>query len=292
MHEPAISVETRVAILAWYDARGRVLPFRGHGDPYAILVSEVMAQQTQISRVSAQWSAFLAAFPTVGRLASAPTADVLRAWRGLGYNRRAVNLQRAARIIVSEHGGRVPNEVAVLQRLPGIGPYTARAVAALAFGQAVGPVDTNVRRVLGRLTGSDASAADLQRIADTIVPADRPADWTHALMDLGATVCRSAAPRCDECPASPSCRSLASRSGRPRGPRPGTPGPAFASTNRWLRGRILDRLRDVPGAAWGTVSGPVGSHDEDAVQGALSTMEAEGLIQRHDVARTRARLAR
>lgn len=291
MHEPAISVETRVAILAWYDARGRVLPFRGDGDPYAILVSEVMAQQTQISRVSAQWSAFLAAFPTVEALARAPTADVLRAWRGLGYNRRALNLQRAARIIVSEHRGRVPSEVAALQRLPGIGPYTARAVAALAFGQAVGPVDTNVRRVLGRLTGSDASAADLQRIADTIVPADRPADWTHALMDLGATVCRSAVPRCDECPASPSCRSLASRSSRPR-PRAGKREPAFASTSRWLRGRILDRLRDVPGAAWGTVSGPVGSHDEDAIQGALSTMEADGLIQRHDVDRSRARLAR
>ncbi len=291
MHEPAISVETRVAILAWYDARGRALPFRGDGDPYAILVSEVMAQQTQISRVAAQWSAFLAAFPTVERLATAPTADVLRAWRGLGYNRRALNLQRAARIIVSEHGGRVPNEVAALQRLPGIGPYTARAVAALAFGHAVGPVDTNVRRVLGRLTGSDGPAADLQRIADSIVPADRPADWTHALMDLGATVCRSAAPRCDECPASPSCRSLASRGSRPR-PRVGKREPAFASTSRWLRGRILDRLRDVPGAAWGTVTGPVGSHDEDAVEAALGTMEADGLIQRHHVDRTRARLAR
>ena len=294
MHEPAITVEGRVAILAWYDARGRVLPFRGDGDPYAILVSEVMAQQTQISRVSAQWSTFMAAFPTVQRLAAAPTADVLRAWRGLGYNRRALNLQRAARIIVSEHGGRVPREVAALQRLPGIGPYTARAVAALAFGQAVGPVDTNVRRVLGRLTASDVPPAEMQRIADAIVPADRPADWTHALMDLGATVCRPTAPRCADCPASPWCRSLASRGSRPRRPRARLrkPEPAFASTSRWLRGRILNQLRDVPGATWGTVIGPLGDHGEDAVEAALSTMQGDGLIQRHHADRTRARLAR
>ncbi len=291
MHEPAISSAAREAILAWYDARGRALPFRGDGDPYAILVSEVMAQQTQISRVSAHWSAFLATFPSVERLAAAPTADVLRAWRGLGYNRRALNLQRAARTIVSEHGGRVPREVAALQRLPGIGPYTARAVAALAFGQAVGPVDTNVRRVLGRFTGSDATGVGLQRIADAVVPADRPADWTHALMDLGATVCRQATPRCAECPASAWCRSSASR-GRRRRQRQGNPEPTFASTSRWLRGRILDQLRDVPGASWGTVTGPIGNHDGDAVEAALGTMAADGLIERHRADRARARLAR
>ncbi len=281
----------REAILAWYDARGRTLPFRGDGDPYAILVSEVMAQQTQISRVSAHWSTFMATFPTVERLATAATADVLRAWRGLGYNRRALNLQRAARLIVSQHHGRVPREVAALQRLPGIGPYTARAVAALAFGQAVGPVDTNVRRVLGRLIGSKATGVGLQRIADAIVPADRPADWTHALMDLGATVCRPTAPRCSECPVSPWCRSLASR-GRRRKPRPAMPEPAFTSTSRWLRGRILDQLRDARGASWGRVGSPVGTHDSDAVEAALSAMEADGLIERHRADRASARLAR
>jgi A/G-specific adenine glycosylase len=291
MRATAIPSSAREAILAWYDARGRTLPFRGDGDPYAILVSEVMAQQTQISRVSAHWSTFIAAFPTVERLAAAPTADVLRAWRGLGYNRRALNLQRAARTIVNEHGGRVPREVASLERLPGIGPYTARAVAALAFGQAVGPVDTNVRRVLGRVTGSGATAAGLQRIADAIVPADRPADWTHALMDLGATICRPATPRCPECPASPWCRSVASR-GRGRRARQGIQEPAFSSTSRWLRGRILDQLRDVPGATWGTITGPVGDHDGDAIEAALNTMEADGLIERDGADRARARLAR
>ena len=291
MHEPAIPRAAREAILAWYDARGRTLPFRGDGDPYKILVSEVMAQQTQISRVSAHWSTFMATFPTVERLAAAPTADVLRAWRGLGYNRRALNLQRAARTIVSEHGGHVPREVAALQRLPGIGPYTARAVAALAFGQAVGPVDTNVRRVLGRFTGSSATGVGLQRIADAVVPADRPADWTQALMDLGATVCRQAARRCAECPASRWCRSSAGR-GRRRKPRQGNPEPAFASTSRWLRGRILDQLRDVPGASWGTVAGPVANHGSDAVEAALGTMQADGLIERHRADRALARLAR
>ena len=159
MRVQAVSPETQAAILAWYDARGRALPFRGQRDPYAILVSEVMAQQTQISRVSEQWATFMATFPTVESLADAPTADVLRAWRGLGYNRRALNLQRAARVIVSEHGGTVPSSLDDLLRLPGVGPYTARAVAALAFGQAVGPVDTNVRRVLGRLVRADGATS-------------------------------------------------------------------------------------------------------------------------------------
>ena len=209
MRVQAVSPETQAAILAWYDARGRTLPFRGQRDPYAILVSEVMAQQTQISRVAEQWATFMTTFPTVASLANAPIADVLRAWRGLGYNRRALNLQRAARVIVSEHGGPVPSSLDELLGLPGVGPYTARAVAALAFGQAVGPVDTNVRRVLGRLVSADGvtSARELQSIADESVPPARPADWTHALMDLGATVCRPAAPRCAECPAARWCRS-------------------------------------------------------------------------------------
>ena len=184
MRVQAVSPETQAAILAWYDARGRSLPFRGQRDPYAILVSEVMAQQTQISRVSEQWATFMTTFPTVESLADAPIADVLRAWRGLGYNRRALNLQRAARVIVSEHGGTVPSSLDELLRLPGVGPYTARAVAALAFGQAVGPVDTNVRRVLGRLVSADGvtSARELQSIADR-VRASRSAGGLDACVD-------------------------------------------------------------------------------------------------------------
>ena len=292
MRARTVPPDARAAVLAWYDSRGRTLPFRGQLDPYAILVSEVMAQQTQISRVSQQWATFMATFPSVESLAEAPAADVLRAWRGLGYNRRALNLQRAARVIVSEHGGRVPSNVDELLRLPGVGPYTARAVAALAFGKAVGPVDTNVRRVLGRLIGVDAirGVRDLQAIADGSVPPARPADWTHALMDLGATVCRPNGPRCTECPAAQWCRSV-KRVPRRKARGAGADG-TFASTSRWLRGRILDQLRDVPDAEWGAVVGPIGEHAAVAVGTALLAMESEGLIERDRSDPERVRLAR
>jgi A/G-specific adenine glycosylase len=212
---------------------------------------------------------------------------VLRAWRGLGYNRRAINLQRAARAIVEQHGGRVPADVAALERLPGIGPYTARAVAALAYGRAVGPVDTNVRRVLVRLTGSgERTPRELQALADAAVPPERPADWTHAVMDLGATVCRPD-PHCDGCPVQAWCRSAGAASRRRRA-RPG--GRTFATTTRWLRGRVLDRLRDVPAGAWASFAGPVGTHDQIAVGAALVAMERDGLVERHPTDPALARL--
>lgn len=225
----AASVELQAAILGWFDASGRTLPFRATRDPYAILVSEVMAQQTQIGRVAQAWTAFMAAFPSIEALAAASPADVLRAWRGLGYNRRALNLYRAARIVVEEHHGRMPTEVAALERLPGIGPYTARAVAAIAFGIPVGAVDTNVRRVLGRALTGDAAglgARELQAAADRSVPPDRAADWTHALMDVGATFCRPVTPQCDGCPVRPWCQKRGARGegGRRRDPAVGAEG--------------------------------------------------------------------
>jgi A/G-specific adenine glycosylase len=293
MRVRVVSSETQAAILAWYDDRGRALPFRGQRDPYAILLSEVMAQQTQISRVSEQWASFMTTFPTIERLAEAPTADVLRAWRGLGYNRRALHLQRAARVIVSDHGGAVPSSIDELLKLPGVGPYTSRAVAALAFGRAVGPVDTNVRRVLSRLVSARGavSVRALQSIADRSVPRARPAEWTHALMDLGATVCSPNTPRCSDCPAAPWCRSATRVQRRVRrGHSPA--GAGFGSTSRWLRGRILDQLRDVPDDEWGAVVAPIGQHDGQAVDAALLTMESEGLIERDRSDTGRARLAR
>jgi len=246
----AVPPPLQAAILDWYDARGRSLPFRGTTDPYLVLVSEVMAQQTQIARVGEAWRVFTTTFPTFERLADASPADVLRAWRGLGYNRRALNLWRAARVVIDEHGGRLPSDVAALERLPGIGPYTARAVAAIAFGAPVGAVDTNVRRVLGRTMAGATdtlSAAELQSLADASVPADRAADWTHALMDVGATFCRSTRPACEACPARPWCRYSAEAAPRAmaesgRGPSLARDRAApFSSTSRWLRGRILDR---------------------------------------------------
>ena len=283
----------RSAILAWFDGRGRDLPFRRTRDPYAILVSEAMAQQTQVSRAAEKWVGFMAAFPTVRALVAASPADVLRAWRGLGYNRRATNLRLAAISIVDEHCGHVPRDIAALQRLPGVGPYTARAVAALAFGAPVGPVDTNVRRVLGRLLADEpATATDggLQRAADeTAALVDRPGDWTHALMDIGATVCKPRAPRCDDCPAQPWCAFAAGRVEPARRARAAGQ-PPFPTTRRWLRGRILDSLRDVPRGAWATIDGPIGEHGIGAIRAALAGLSADGLVELHPSEAGHARL--
>ncbi len=318
---PKLAPALHGAILAWYGAEGRALPFRATADPFGIFVSEAMAQQTQAARAGEAWIRFMARFPTAGALAAATPADVLRAWRGLGYNRRALNLWRAARQIVELHGGEVPVDLAALQALPGVGPYTARAVAALAFGQPVGAVDTNVRRVLGRIVAGHAApalaAAALQEIADAAVPPDRPGAWTHALMDLGAAMCRPQRPHCAACPAQSWCRyarenatprrepgpSVAGSGGR--GPRTavrefaparavgvaaglaevGVPPEAiaaparFVTTARWLRGRIVDRLRLVDGDGWTRIEGPIGAHDDAAVTVALEALAREGLVE-------------
>jgi A/G-specific adenine glycosylase len=279
----------RDAILAWYDERGRTLPFRRTNDPYAVLVSELMAQRTQAVRAGEAWIEFMERFPDVRALAAASPADVLRAWQGLGYNRRALNLWRAACRIVDIHDGRVPTGLRSLEALPGIGPYTARAIAAIAFGQPVGAVDTNVRRVLGRIAVGAASGLtgpELQQLADATVPPDRPADWTHALMDVGATVCRPRRPDCVACPARSWCRLVAhDPSGAdaivPTRTRPGARGAVapFPSTSRWLRGRIVDRLRAAPDGTWTSVDGPIGEHDHAAVVAALTALAGEGLVE-------------
>lgn len=286
-HSRSVTVAARTAILAWYAANGRGLAFRRTTDPYAVLVSEAMAQQTQAARAAEHWERWMARFPTVGSLAAATPADVLRQWQGLGYNRRALALWRAARVILDEHDGRVPDSIEALERLPGVGRYTARAVAAIAFGRPVGAVDVNVRRVLGRLTTSEQAALsnrEVQQLADAAVPPDQPAAWTHAVMDIGATLCRPRGPRCDDCPARPWCRYategrvtadvVSTRNGT--GTRPRLP---FSSTNRWLRGRILDRLRAAPDDRWVAIDGPIGSHDVERVRAAANALAADGLIE-------------
>ncbi len=175
------------ALLTWFASNGRDLPWRHTRDPYAVLVSEVMLQQTQVQRVVPRYLAWLERWPTVEALATAPSADVIREWQGLGYNRRAVNLQRAARAI-AERGW--PDD---LGELPGVGPYTAAAVARFALGASVLPVDTNVRRVQERSRGRFGPAS------------------AHALMDLGATVCLARVPRCGVCPLARNCPSRGSR---------------------------------------------------------------------------------
>jgi A/G-specific adenine glycosylase len=277
----------RDAILAWYAEHGRALAFRRTRDPYAVLVSEAMAQQTQAARAATYWERFMDRFPTVETLADATPADVLRAWQGLGYDRRALALWRTARIVVAEHGGHLPSTVAELEALPGIGPYTARAVAAIGFGRPVGAVDVNVRRVLGRIVAGDPAglpAQELQRVADEAVPRDRPGDWTHAVMDIGATLCGPRATRCEVCPARPWCQfashgpaeaTAGSVPPRRTGERPAP----FTSTNRWLRGRILDRLRAAPDGEWVALDSPMGTHGPERVRAAAQAMAVDGVVE-------------
>ncbi|MPZ71792.1 MAG: A/G-specific adenine glycosylase [Nitriliruptorales bacterium] len=243
------------AVLVWYGDHRRDLPWRDIDDPFAVLVSEVMLQQTQVSRVVPKYGEFMVRFPDAATLAAAPVAEVVRMWRGLGYNRRAIALHRAARMIVEGHQGEVPAELTALQALPGIGAYTARAVLAFAFSRPTAPVDTNVARVIARALGeAPVRGAALQAAADELVPKGRARDWSAALMDLGATHCTSGAPRCEGCPVRSTCTWSARGGDDPvtakRGAKP------FAGSNRYHRGRLLDALRlhalperDLPGAA-------------------------------------------
>lgn len=281
-----------MAILGWYAEHGRPLAFRRTKDPYAILVSEAMAQQTQAARAAVYWGRFITRFPTVHALAAATPAEVLREWQGLGYDRRGLALWRAAKRIVTDHGGRVPDSIEELEALPGVGPYTARAVAAIGYGRRVGAVDVNVRRVLGRIVEGSAGTAPraVQAIADAAVPVDDPAAWTHAVMDLGATICRPRAPRCGDCPARAWCAFAADPSvTQTKLTRPTTL--PFPSTTRWLRGRILDRLRAAPEDTWVALDGPIGAHDLGRVHRAASALAADGMIElEHSNGGARARL--
>lgn len=193
-------------LLEWYDAQARALPWRGAADPYAIWVSEIMLQQTQVATMIPYFERWMARFPTVEALAAAPQEAVLKAWQGLGYYARARNLHRAAQMVVEEFGGRLPDTVEALMRLPGIGRYTAGAIASIAFGRRAAALDGNLKRVWARLVAQEKAInsregeARLWQIADAMVPDTRAGDWNQALMDLGATICIPKMPRCLLCP--------------------------------------------------------------------------------------------
>ncbi|MBU8899504.1 A/G-specific adenine glycosylase [Corallococcus sp. M34] len=216
---PTVSPERHAALrgplLNWYDHGKRDLPWRRTRDPYAIWLSEVMLQQTQVSTVIPYWERFLARFPTVGALASAPLDDVLSGWKGLGYYSRARNLHRAAQEVVSRFQGRLPATAAELLTLPGFGRYTAGAVASIAFGEEAPLVDGNVARVLSRLfeveglPGDRAREATLWALAGALVKGERPGDFNQALMEHGATVCRPESPLCLLCPVRAGCLAYA-----------------------------------------------------------------------------------
>jgi len=247
--------QMQAAVLSWYGQNGRDLPWRHTHDPYAILVSEVMLQQTQVPRVVPRYLEWLARWPTAEALAAASPADVIRAWAGLGYNRRAVNLHRCAQE-VTRRGG-FPHDPAELRRLPGIGPYTAAAIACFAFGAQVAAPDVNARRVLGRAFGDpDAAPAP-----------GRAYDWNQALFDLGSTVCIARRPRCAACPLVDACPSAGMTFSPERRQSP------FHGSFRQRRSAVLKRL----------VAGPLAVAELD--DEALAALVADGLaVVRGDTA--------
>jgi A/G-specific adenine glycosylase len=241
----------REGLLIWFKENARDLPWRRTRDPYAILVSEVMLQQTQVDRVLPYYARFLERFPTVRALATAPTSDVIRIWAGLGYNRRAVNLQRAARTVVDEWGGAFPEDPADLKKLPGIGAYTAGAVAAFAYERDVAFLDTNMRRVISRVIFGSESAPESDAIdsATALLPRGQGWVWNQALIEFGALQCTARRPACiicplrDECAAYPTMQ-LALQLKSSRSSQAKTE--PFESTTRYYRGRIVEALRALP----------------------------------------------
>jgi len=237
------------AVLAWGITRLRDLPWRATREPWSILVAEVMLQQTQADRVVPKWRAFLADFPTPTACAAAPLGDVLRRWHGLGYPRRARNLHDAAAAMVAHHDGAVPDGLAELSALPGIGPYTARAVLAFAYERDEVVVDTNIARVLARTAGQRLTARAAQESADRLVPTGDGWAWNQCLMDLGAMVCRPR-PKCDECPLVAGCRWRGAGFPKPD-PAVGSAGVStvqtrFAGSDRQARGRVMAALNGGP----------------------------------------------
>jgi A/G-specific adenine glycosylase len=237
-----------------------------------------MLQQTQAVRVVTAFERFLDAFPTVASLAAASRADVVRAWNGLGYNRRAVALSDAARVIEREHAGRIPSDPDVLRSLPGVGPYTAAAVASLAFGVPVPAIDTNVRRVLARVhlgdEPHDVSASRIRELAGAWIDRADPSSWNQALMDLGRECCRPR-PRCDACPLAAGCRFLAEGSS-PR-PSPRRQG-AFPGSARQVRGAVVRVLRGSPSATLDRLAARTG-FEVAFVAAAVRALHDEGIIR-------------
>jgi A/G-specific adenine glycosylase len=296
MVDSALLEETRARVLDWFSEAGRDLPWRATRDPYRVLVAEVLAQQTQAERAAAAWPRFLERFPDVEALAGAAPAEVLRAWQGLGYNRRALALRRTAQAVV-ERGG-WPGTVEELAALPGVGPYTARAVACFALGLRVAPVDTNVSRVLARsLTGADPAQltpAARQRLADQALPppptgaspGGSPAPsgdawtWSSALMDVGSLHCRPR-PRCGGCPLELTCRWRALGPAAPP-PRPKGQAPFATSDRRW-RGAVVRALAGAPdgldrAALADAVQAEAADRPADWFDTLLARLESEGMV--------------
>ncbi|HKU66585.1 MAG TPA: hypothetical protein VJP85_02310 [Candidatus Baltobacteraceae bacterium] len=288
-------------LIDWYERHGRAhLPWRMTRDPYRILVSEFMLQQTQVDRVLPKYEEFIERFPDVAALARASTADVLRMWQGLGYNSRAVRLKQIAQAVTERFGGVMPSDEQTLRTLPGIGPYTVAALRAFAFDLDDAALDTNVRRVTHRLLHGlehprKVALRELDAHARALVPAGRGHDWNSAMMDLGAAVCTARAPKCLLCPLQPACAAAPvdaarleqarAQHSRKRSPQEAIP---FEQTTRYARGRIVDRLRELPPGRrislmdlHADVTDPIGRSAEELAS-LLEALSRDGLVRVHE----------
>jgi A/G-specific adenine glycosylase len=281
---PPRLTDRQAGVLGWWEAQRRELPWRQTRDPWEVLVCEVMAQQTQVARVAERWRPFLDRFPNAAALAEVPAAEAVRWWSGLGYNRRALALHGAARAIVRDHGGELPSDLNALLALPGIGPYTARAVLAFAFEADHGVVDTNTARVLARWEGRRLGAKDMQAVSDDAVPPGRAWAWNQAMLDLGATVCTRRAPRCAICPVTDGCAWA--RTGRPEpDPADGSAGVSggqsrFEGSDRQGRGRLVEALRAGPVTPLDLAAAMGWADDPARAERVAATLLADGLVER------------
>ncbi len=271
-------------LLAWFAENGRDLAWRAPDtSPWGVFVSEVMSHQTPVARVEPVWREWMARWPRPVDLAAESPGEVVRAWGRLGYPRRALRLREAALALVERHDGEVPEDEEALRGLPGVGAYTAAAVAAFAHGRRTTVVDTNVRRVLtrlveGRALPAPALSAAESRLAAALVPDDdeRAAAWNVAVMELGALVCRVRGPRCGECPVRDLCSWVAA--GSPADPGPARRGQAWHGTDRQVRGRVLQALREAEGPVDRTVLLALAADDGQAER-CLASLVEDGLLE-------------
>jgi A/G-specific adenine glycosylase len=274
-------------VLRWYARSARDLPWRQPGtSPWEVLVSEVMLQQTPVARVESAYREWVRRWPEPADLAAEPVSEALRAWARLGYPRRALRLHQAATQVVRTHGGRLPTTYEELLALPGVGTYTAAAVASFAYGQRHAVLDTNVRRVLvraaaGRAEPAPTLTADERRLGESLLP-DEPAvaaRWAVAVMELGALVCTARAPRCADCPVRVECAWQVA--GRPAYDGPPRRSQGFAGTDRQVRGLLMAALREAPGAVSAASLDAVWDDSEQRDR-ALAGLVEDGLVQRDD----------
>ena len=278
-----VDPQTVASVLEWWSQAKRELPWRETRNPWLILVSEVMSQQTQVDRVIPKWTSFIERFPTPLAAAEASAGDLISMWDGLGYNRRALLLHRCAQEVVELHGGELPDDLEQLLALPGIGPYTARAVLAFANERDVAVLDTNVGRVLARWTGHCLGGGEAQSCADDLVPSGRGWEWNQAILDFGAQICKKRKPGCENCPVRTGC----AWAGNGPDPALGSAGVSgsqsvFAGSDREGRGRLVKALRRGP-VDMRNVGDLMGfGNDVDRSSRVLGTLIRDGLVVSED----------